>query len=90
MIFGGSFEGAHTFSRLSQFARNSRANPRHSVNVTFWAFLFWLDAVPTEESRSANPKHKPVAVYRDRVADDGVPVQVIALVRRVMNEMPGF
>ena len=40
--------------------------------------------------RSTNPKHKPIVVRQDRDADDGVAVQVIALVRRVMNEMPGF
>ena len=40
--------------------------------------------------RSTNPKHKPIVIRRDHDADDGVTVQVIALVRRVMNEMPGF
>ncbi len=40
--------------------------------------------------RSTNPKHKPIIVPRDHEADDGVTVQVIALVRRVVNEMPGI
>lgn len=40
--------------------------------------------------RSTNPKHKPIVIQRDHDADDGVTVQVIGLVRRVMNEMPGF
>lgn len=40
--------------------------------------------------RSTNSKHKPIIVRPDHEADDGVSVQVIALVRRVMNEMPGF
>ncbi|MGV4796163.1 peptidase S24 [Rhizobium sp. F40D2] len=40
--------------------------------------------------RSTNWKHKPIVIQRDHEADDGVNVQVIALVRRVMNEMPGF
>ncbi|MDM9644497.1 S24 family peptidase [Rhizobium sp. S163] len=40
--------------------------------------------------RSTNPKHKPIVIQREHDADDGVTVQVIALVRRVMNEMPGF
>jgi phage repressor protein C with HTH and peptisase S24 domain len=40
--------------------------------------------------RSTNPKHKPIVVKPDHDANDGVTVQVIALVRRVMNEMPGF
>lgn len=40
--------------------------------------------------RSTNPKHKPIVIRQDHEADDGVTVQVIALVRRVMNEMPGF
>lgn len=38
--------------------------------------------------RSTNPKHKPIVVRQDHEADDGVTVKVIALVRRVMNEMP--
>lgn len=40
--------------------------------------------------RSTNQKHKPIVIRQDHEADDGVTVQVIALVRRVMNEMPGF
>ena len=40
--------------------------------------------------RSTNTKHKPIIVRPDYEADDGVTVQVIALVRRVVNEMPGF
>jgi hypothetical protein len=40
--------------------------------------------------RSTNPKHKPIVIRQDHDADDGVTVQVIALVRRVTNEMPGF
>ncbi|MBO0141473.1 peptidase S24 [Agrobacterium sp. Ap1] len=40
--------------------------------------------------RSTNAKHKPIIIQSDHEADDGVTVQVIALVRRVMNEMPGF
>lgn len=40
--------------------------------------------------RSTNQKHKPIVIQRDIYADDGVTVQVIALVRRVMNDMPGF
>ncbi|MGF6157805.1 transcriptional regulator with XRE-family HTH domain [Ensifer sp. KUDG1] len=40
--------------------------------------------------RSTNPKHKPIVVHRNFEADDGVKVEVIALVRRIVNEMPGF
>lgn len=40
--------------------------------------------------RSTNPKHKPIVIRQDDGADDGMKVQVIGLVRRVMNEMPGF
>lgn len=40
--------------------------------------------------RSTNGKHKPIVVPREKETDDGVEVEVIALVRRVMNEMPGF
>lgn len=40
--------------------------------------------------RSTNPKHKPIIVPRDATNDDGVSVEVIAVVRRVTNDMPGF
>ncbi|MDC7261837.1 LexA family transcriptional regulator [Shinella sp. HY16] len=40
--------------------------------------------------RSTNAKHKAIVIRQDHGADDGVTVKVIALVRRVMNEMPGF
>lgn len=40
--------------------------------------------------RSTNPKHKPIVIQRDHDADDGVTVQVIALVRRITNDIPGF
>lgn len=40
--------------------------------------------------RSSNPKHKPIVVKHDADADDGTTVEVIALVRRVVNELPGF
>ncbi len=38
--------------------------------------------------RSTNPKHKPIVVPHDRQADDGRMVQILALVRRVTNEVP--
>lgn len=40
--------------------------------------------------RSSNPKHKPIVVTRQFDADDGVSVEVIAVVRMVQNTMPGF
>ena len=40
--------------------------------------------------RSSNPKHKPIVVNRQFDADDGVNVEVIAVVRMVMNAMPGY
>lgn len=40
--------------------------------------------------RSRNPKHKPIVVRRDQEADDGTRVEILALVRRVMNDMPDF
>lgn len=40
--------------------------------------------------RSTNPKHKPIVIHRDHEADNGVTVEVIALVRRIVNEVPGF
>ncbi len=38
--------------------------------------------------RSTNPKHKPIVVQRDMHADDGSQVQIVALVRRIINELP--
>ena len=40
--------------------------------------------------RSSNPKHKPIVVNRQFDADDGVSVEVIGVVRMVLNTMPGF
>ncbi len=37
--------------------------------------------------RSTNPRHKPIIVHRNFEADDGVTVEVIALVRRVVNDL---
>ena len=37
--------------------------------------------------RSTNPKHRPIIIERDMFADDGVTVDVLALVRRVENEI---
>ncbi|MDX4072537.1 XRE family transcriptional regulator [Brucella sp. NBRC 113783] len=36
--------------------------------------------------RSNNPKHKPIVVPRDHSADNGEEVEVIALLRRVVND----
>lgn len=38
--------------------------------------------------RSNNPKHKPIVVMQDAQADDGVKVEIIGIVRRVVNEIP--
>lgn len=38
--------------------------------------------------RSSNPTHKPIVVPRNAQADEGVQVEIIALVRRVSNEFP--
>ncbi|MBS9476206.1 LexA family protein [Ancylobacter radicis] len=38
--------------------------------------------------RSTNAKHKPIVVDRDFTADDGRTVEVIGLVRKVMNTIP--
>ncbi|KKZ89032.1 LexA family protein [Rhizobium phaseoli] len=40
--------------------------------------------------RSSNPKHKPIVVPRQFDADDGVTVEIIGIVRMVLNTMPGF
>lgn len=38
--------------------------------------------------RSTNPRHKPIVVDRDHSADDGTTVQIVGLVRRIVNELP--
>ncbi len=38
--------------------------------------------------RSTNPKHKPIVISRNLDADDGTTVGIIAVVRRVVNDMP--
>ncbi|WP_325444754.1 helix-turn-helix domain-containing protein [Hansschlegelia sp.] len=38
--------------------------------------------------RSINPKHKPIVIARDPKADNGLTVRVLALVRRITNEVP--
>jgi transcriptional regulator with XRE-family HTH domain len=38
--------------------------------------------------RSTNPRHKPIVVDRNLYADDGTKVEIIALVRRISNELP--
>lgn len=40
--------------------------------------------------RSSNPKHKPIVVHRQFDSEDGVSVEVIGVVRMVLNTMPGF
>lgn len=37
--------------------------------------------------RSSNPKHRPIVVPRDNQADDGKEVRILALVRRIVNEI---
>lgn len=38
--------------------------------------------------RSTNRTHKPIVIKRDAQADDGVSVEIIALVRSVRNDLP--
>lgn len=38
--------------------------------------------------RSTNKTHKPIVVKRDAQADDGVQVEIIALVRSIRNDLP--
>lgn len=38
--------------------------------------------------RSTNPKHKPIVVPRDHEADNGTSIEVIGLVRRIVNDIP--
>ncbi|MBB4066784.1 LexA family protein [Gellertiella hungarica] len=38
--------------------------------------------------RSTNPKHKPIIVRSDAEADNGTRIEIIALVRRIVNDVP--
>ena len=38
--------------------------------------------------RSTSPRHKPIVIERDMHADSGVTVEIIGLVRKVLNDMP--
>ncbi len=38
--------------------------------------------------RSTSPKFKPIVVPRDMSADDGTQVQIICIVRRIVNDLP--
>lgn len=38
--------------------------------------------------RSTNAKHKPIVINRDMHADEGTAVEIIALLRRVVNDFP--
>ncbi|MBZ9653516.1 LexA family protein [Phyllobacterium lublinensis] len=38
--------------------------------------------------RSTNAKHKPIVITRDMHADDGSTVEIIMLVRRIVNDLP--
>lgn len=40
------------------------------------------------QPKSTDPKHKAIVVTRDLQADDGRTVEVLALVRRITNELP--
>ena len=40
--------------------------------------------------RSTNPNHKPIVVQRDHETDNGTTVEVIGLVRRIVNDLPDF
>lgn len=38
--------------------------------------------------RSSNSKHKPIVITRDMHADEGTAVEIIMLVRRIVNDLP--
>lgn len=38
--------------------------------------------------RSTNSKHKPIVITRDMHADEGTAVEIIMLVRRIVNDLP--
>lgn len=40
--------------------------------------------------RSTNPVHKPIIIMRNTSPDDGVTVEIIGLVRRIINDIPIF
>lgn len=42
------------------------------------------------QPRSTNARHKAIVVKREHDADDGTSVEVIALVRRIVNDLPEF
>lgn len=48
----------------------------------------WFDDRIEFRPRSSNSKHKPIVVMHDNWEDNGVTVEVLALVRQVINDMP--
>jgi len=38
--------------------------------------------------RSTNPKHKPIVINRDFQSDDGTSVEILAVVRRIVTDLP--
>lgn len=50
--------------------------------------IAWFDDRIEFQPRSTDPKHKPIVVPHDDWEDNGVVVEVLAIVRRSINEMP--
>jgi transcriptional regulator with XRE-family HTH domain len=50
--------------------------------------IAWFDDRIEFQPRSTNPKHKPIVVKHDDWEDNGVIVEIISLVRRIMHELP--
>lgn len=48
----------------------------------------WFDDRIEFRPRSSNPKHRPIVIQHNDWEDNGVTVEVLALVRSVINEMP--
>jgi hypothetical protein len=48
----------------------------------------WFDDRIEFQPRSTNPRHKPIVVKHDDWEENGVVVEVLSLVRRIMHELP--
>lgn len=48
----------------------------------------WFNDRIEFQPRSSNPKHKPIVVKHDAWEDDGVTVEIVGLVTRIMHDLP--
>jgi len=59
----------------------------HTRELSIKQIEFFPDRIEFHP-RSSNPRHRPIVVEHDSWADNGVLVEVKALVRRTLNELP--